>query len=72
MRRLILNLVAGLGLAAIADAVHYLSRRASYRGSRKPLAGPRPGSWLPGWYFTTSNPLERTGSATSSCRNRSG
>jgi hypothetical protein len=44
MRRLILNLVAGLGLAALADAVHHLSRRASYRGSRKPLAGPRPGS----------------------------
>jgi hypothetical protein len=48
MKRLILNLVAGLGLAALADALHHRSRRASYRESRKPLAGPRPGSWLPG------------------------
>ena len=48
MGRLVVNIVAGLGLAALADAVLFLSRRATYRVSHKPLAGPRPGSWLPG------------------------
>ena len=48
MRRLLVNIVAGLGLAALADAVLFLPRRATYRMGHKPLAGPRPGSWLPG------------------------
>ena len=48
MRKLALNLVAVLGLAALTDAVHFLMRRAPYRAGRQPLAGPRPGSWLPG------------------------
>jgi hypothetical protein len=48
MRRLVRNLIAGLGLATLVDAVHFLSSRTLYRTSRTPLAGPRPGSWLPG------------------------
>jgi len=48
MRRLVAKLVVGLGLAPLADAIRFLSRRASYRVNHKPLAGPRPGSWLPG------------------------
>jgi hypothetical protein len=48
MRKLALALVAGLGLTALADAVHFLTGRAPHRAGRTPLAGPRPGSWLPG------------------------
>ena len=48
MRRLVAKLVVGLGLAPLADAILFLSRRSAYRVSHKRLAGPRPGSWLPG------------------------
>jgi hypothetical protein len=46
MRRLVLKVVAGLGL--IAEAFHNLTKRARFRAHRTPLAGPRPGAWLPG------------------------
>ena len=48
MRRLVAKLVVGLGLASLADAILFLSRRSTYRVGHKPLAGPRPGSWLRG------------------------
>ena len=48
MRRLVVNMIAGLGLTTFADTVLGLSVRATYRASHKPLAGPRQGSWLPG------------------------
>jgi hypothetical protein len=44
MRRLVRNLVASIG--HVVDALQR-SRRARHL-HRKPLAGPRPGSWLPG------------------------
>jgi hypothetical protein len=43
MRRLVRSLVASIG--RVAEALQ-LSKRA--RQLRKPLAGPRPGAWLPG------------------------
>ena len=50
MRKVVAKLVVGLGLglASLADAILFLSRRSTCRVSHKPLAGPRPGSWLPG------------------------
>jgi hypothetical protein len=48
MREVVAKLVVRLGLAPLADAILFLSRRSTYRVGHKPLAGPRPGSWLPG------------------------
>ena len=46
MRKLVMNIAAGL--AAFTDTFLFVSRSARYRAGHKPLAGPRPGSWLPG------------------------